>query len=202
MRNCSSLPSFCTRMGRGGCKELRSSLFAGTGQEQTIPVGVRGAERNQRWAATCHLKLIKNLPPSATLRALRSQIARRCHSCFSCLEPYEGALEVGRSWGPEVALASSLQRASKSLNPKATGPVIYADERITQEIAKSLYAQTLNLPATVDIRVEAPLCGFSPRNSPGAIQGKFYCGHRTGFAGADPWAIKFSMREEVEVKLR
>jgi len=37
----------------------------GLATEQTIPVGVRGVDRNQRWAATCPLKLVKNIlaPP-------------------------------------------------------------------------------------------------------------------------------------------
>src|SRR6267378_821469 len=52
--------------------ELRNSPFAvvrrglATGYE--IPIGVRGTERNQRWAAFCHPKLVKRiLTPSQLL---------------------------------------------------------------------------------------------------------------------------------------
>ena len=44
----------------------------GLAAEQTIPVGVRGPERNQRWAASCEPRLVKSIttPPELLKRSV------------------------------------------------------------------------------------------------------------------------------------
>ena len=66
--------------------------------------------------------------------------------------------------------------------------MIYAAERITGEMAKSLYAQTQDLTAAVDVRVEAPLCGFSLKEYASQNPGKILLRTPNGMTlGIDPW---------------
>ncbi len=79
--------SLCASVPEWAAEELRRTPFLvvrrGCTEGQTIPVGVRGRERNQRCALLCEPKLVKSIlsPPQLLRRSsprLASLVERRC----------------------------------------------------------------------------------------------------------------------------
>ena len=139
---------------------VRRGLIA----DHTIPVGVRGPERNQRWAAFCERGLVKSIttPPELlkrTVPAFRADSVPAFSSLSLLKDRWAG---FDRLWGPGGSVGFELATGSHVAKPESDlDIVIYADEPITTDEAKSLCAFASGLPATVDIRVETQICGFS-----------------------------------------
>jgi phosphoribosyl-dephospho-CoA transferase len=145
-----------------------------TGRE--IPIGVRGTERNQRWAAFCHSKLVNNiLTPSQLLtRAIPTSRANAIPALRALDLLKERWMESVLPWGPGGSVGFELASGRHVATPESDlDIVIYAERRMTAEEAKSLCDRAMNLPVVVDIRVETPVCGFSLKEfadrSPAAI---------------------------------
>ena len=167
-----------------------------TGQE--IPIGVRGAERNQRWAAFCHPTLAKSIITPPQLLGRTVSTSRRDATPALCALDLlkERWMDLDRPWGPggsvgfELATGSHVAKLGSDLDI-----VIYAENRMMADEAKFLCARAMNLPAVVDVRVETPVCGFSLRefasDSPAAILLRAPSGV---IIGSNPWG------EELRIK--
>jgi phosphoribosyl-dephospho-CoA transferase len=176
-------------------RELRITPFLVVrrgGAGHAIPVGIRGPERNQRWAAFCEPKLVKSiLSPPQLLRRTVPAFRREIVPAFGSLQLLEDRWTgFDRSWGPGGSVGFELATGSHVAKPKSDlDIVIYADRRITKDEAKSLCGFASNLRVAVDIRVETPTCGFSlseyASQNPGPILLRTPCGVRLG---ADPWS--------------
>jgi phosphoribosyl-dephospho-CoA transferase len=161
--------------------------------EQGVPVGVRGALRNERWAGVCHSDIVKAIvtplmllsrvvpatPRIAAIPALRSLplLAERWR-------------ELDTPWGPGGSVGFELATGRHATTAESDlDVVIYADTRMTVAAAQTLRDCAQGLPAAVDIRVETPACGFSlteyASRSPAPILIRLASG--TALA-ADPWA--------------
>jgi len=133
-----------------------------TGRE--IPIGVRGTERNQRWADFCHPELVTSaLPPSQLLtRAIPTSRANAIPALRALALLKERWMERVLPWGPGGSVGFELASGRDVVTPESDlDIVIYAERRMTAEEAKSLCDRAMNLPVVVDIRVETPVCGFS-----------------------------------------
>jgi phosphoribosyl-dephospho-CoA transferase len=167
-----------------------------TGHE--IPIGVRGKERNQRWASSCNPKLVKRIitPSQLLTRPIPTSRANAIPALRTLDLLKERWTDLGRPWGPggsvgfELATGSHVAKLGSDLDI-----VIYAENRMMADEAKSLCASATNLPAVVDIRVETPVCGFSLRelasDNPAAILLRAPSGV---IIGSDPWG------EELRIK--
>jgi phosphoribosyl-dephospho-CoA transferase len=161
-----------------------------TGQE--IPIGVRGTERNQRWAAFCHPKLIKGiLTPSQllsrTIPASRADAIPALRAINLLKDRWK---DLVLPWGPGGSVGFELASGSHVAKPESDlDIVIHAERSMTAHEAKSLCARATNLPAAVDIRVETPVCGFSltefASQSPAVILLRAPGG---SVLGSDPWS--------------
>jgi len=178
--------------------ELRESPFAvvrrGLAPGNQIPIGVRGTERNQRWATFCHPKLVKNiLTPSQLLtRAIPISRANAIPGLRALDLLKERWMENVLLWGLGGSVAFELASGRHVAKPESDlDIVIYAERRMTAHEAKSLCDRAINLPAVVDIRVETPVCGFSLREfasqSPAAILLRAAGGI---VLGTDPWGVE------------
>jgi phosphoribosyl-dephospho-CoA transferase len=132
--------------------------------EEQIPVGVRGRERNQRWATFCHPKVVKNIlaPPQLLGRTVPLSRADAIPAlrAFNVLKGRW--THLSRPWGPGGSVGFELATGNPAANAQSDlDIIIYADTRITVDEAKSFHADTVELPTVVDIRVETLLCGFS-----------------------------------------
>ena len=122
-----------------------------------IPVGVRGAHRSERWAASCHPSLVKRILTPEELLDL--EIPGRM--------PALRALQLlkerwRRAWGPGGSVGFELATGNLVVTPDSDlDAVIYATQPIDSSEARSLLESTRGLPAAVDVRVETPRAGFS-----------------------------------------
>ena len=175
--------------------ELRESPFAvvrrGLAPGNQIPIGVRGTGRNQRWAAFCHPKFVKNiLTPSQLLtRAIPTSRANAIPALRALDLLKERWMENVLLWGPGGSVAFELASGRHVATPESDlDIVIYAERRMTAEEAKSLYDRAMNLLAVVDIRVETPVSGFSLKEFAGRGPAAILLRLPRGFVLAkDPW---------------
>ena len=175
--------------------ELRESPFAvvrrGPAPGRQIPIGVRGTGRNQRWAAFCHPKFVKNiLTPSQLLtRAIPTSRANAIPALRALDLLKERWMENVLLWGPGGSVAFELASGRHVATPESDlDIVIYAERRMTAEEAKSLYDRAMNLLAVVDIRVETPVSGFSLKEFAGRGPAAILLRLPRGFVLAkDPW---------------
>jgi phosphoribosyl-dephospho-CoA transferase len=182
---------------------LRKSPFVvvrrGRVREQGIPVGVRGADRSQRWAAFCHPKVVKSIltPPQllgCTVPMSRADVIAALLT-FNILK--DRWMHVSRPWGPGGSVGFELATGKPVANRQSDlDIVIYADTQMTVDEAKSFHADTMELPAVVDIRVETLVCGFSfteyARAGSAGILLRTPEGH---VLGNDPWDEELRTRD-------
>jgi phosphoribosyl-dephospho-CoA transferase len=185
-------------------ESLRQTPFVvvrrGAAMDEQIPIGVRGAERNQRWPTFCHLKLIKSiLTPPQLLERLPTARLNGVPALRSLDLLKKRWMDLDHLWGPGGSVGFELATGKEVVNPESDlDIVIYAETPLTVEEAKSLWTRAMDLPAVVDIRVEAPACGFSlgefVSQSPGAILLR----SPSGFMFArDPWANEVASENEL-----
>jgi phosphoribosyl-dephospho-CoA transferase len=182
-------------------ESLRTTPFVvvrrGLAPPGEIAVGVRGEQRNQRWAGTCDPSWIHRLvtpdttrrrcagpaspqPRSDTIPALRS---------LALLAHHESWKSLSHRWGPGGSVGFELATGRHTASSQSDlDLVIYADERLSVEEAKHLHVSTQSLPSAVDIRVETPFCGFSLAEYAGCAPAPILLRKVSGVVlGVDPW---------------
>jgi phosphoribosyl-dephospho-CoA transferase len=187
-------------------ESLRKSPFVvvrrdrATGKQ--IPVGVRGAERNQRWATFCHPKFVKSIvtPPQLLRRtvAISRSDLMPAFRAFTILK--SRWMDFNRPWGPGGSVGFELATGTHAVKPESDlDIVLYAERRMTAEEAKSLCDRAMDLPAVVDIRVETPACGFSlieyAQTESSSILLRTPSGH---LLGDDPWSDKLKLSDAAQ----
>jgi phosphoribosyl-dephospho-CoA transferase len=164
----------------------------GLATKQAIPVGVRGAQRNQRWATLCHPKFVKNMltPPQLLRRAAPTARANATPALRALNDIKDRWMDFNRPWGPGGSVGFELASGRHVATPESDlDIVLYAERRMTAEEAKSLCDRAMNLPAVVDIRVETPVCGFSLKEFAGWSPAAILLRVPRGIVLAkDPWA--------------
>jgi phosphoribosyl-dephospho-CoA transferase len=124
-----------------------------------VPVGVRGARRSERWAASCPPGIIKKVHAPADL--LRGEIPDRMPA-LCALRLLKELWGRDRDWGPGGSVGFELGTGEPVVTPESDlDAVIYAAVPIDMSEARTLLDATRDLPAAVDVRVETPRCGFS-----------------------------------------
>jgi phosphoribosyl-dephospho-CoA transferase len=162
--------------------------------QRQLPIGVRGAERNQRWAGTCDLSWIRSvLTPAALMSRMRSdsmatQAIPALRSLVS-LASNETWQAFSQPWGPGGSVGFELATGRDTATPQSDlDVVIYADERLSAQEAKCLLAATQHLASIVDVRVETPVCGFSLTEYASQTPAPILLRTASGpLLGADPW---------------
>ena len=191
-------------------EQVRTTPFVvvrrGLATEQEIPIGVRGKERNQRWAASCNPALVKSIiTPSQLLTRPISTSRANATPAFRTFRPSQRALDGPRSsWGPGGSIGFELATGSHVVKPESDlDIVIYAERRMTADEAKSLCARAMDLPATVDIRVETPVFGFSLGNSLArAPDGDPLRAPSGVILGRDPWGDELMIKDPTYAAVR
>jgi len=137
----------------------------GPAARNQVPVGVRGAERHQRWGGSCDPRWVRRIvTPAALLNALsRLRVdSIPAMRSLAILANHESWKTLAHIWGPGGSVGFELATGHPTAKPASDlDVVLYVDGYLSVEDAEVLHATTKNLPAAVDVRVEAPLCGFS-----------------------------------------
>jgi phosphoribosyl-dephospho-CoA transferase len=124
-----------------------------------IPVGIRGPERSQRWAALC--------PPSAiqqiiTPTDLLKRFARLAGLSWPGIAGVDWRWLTHSCWGPGGSVGFELATGKRTTIPRSDlDIVVYANEHLSRSDAQRLLVFTGDLEVAIDIRVETPVCGFS-----------------------------------------
>jgi phosphoribosyl-dephospho-CoA transferase len=184
-------------------ESLRKSPFVvvrrGLVTEQEIPIGVRGPERNQRWATFCDPKLIKSILTPPQLLVGNVPISRAdaipALRAFNVLK--DRWMHLGRPWGPGGSVGFELATGNLVANEQSDlDIVIYADTRMTVDEAKSLCAHTMDLSAVADIRVETLVAGFSlTEYARAGFTGILLRTPKGHVLGNDPWDEELKTRD-------
>jgi phosphoribosyl-dephospho-CoA transferase len=181
-------------------ESLRQTPFVvvrrGAVSGQEIPVGVRGAHRNERWAGGCHPGLVNEiLTPQALLsRAAAVDVAatattRSCPALRTLALLTQRWKALDSPWGPGGSVGFELATNRHVVTLQSDlDVVIYAHRQISVNEARALRDSTQGLPAPVDIRVETPTCGFSLAEYASRAPAPILLRNASGvFLGADPW---------------
>jgi phosphoribosyl-dephospho-CoA transferase len=167
-----------------------------------IPVGVRGAERYHRWATFCHSRFVKSIvsPPQLLRRtvAISRSDLMPAFRAFTTLK--DRWMDFDRPWGPGGSVGFELATSAHVVNPESDlDIVLYAEERMTAEEAKSLCDLAMDLPAVVDIRVETPACGFSLIEYAQTESSSILLRTPSGqLLGDDPWSDKLKLSDAAQ----
>jgi phosphoribosyl-dephospho-CoA transferase len=159
-----------------------------TGRE--IPIGVRGMERNQRWAGFCPKFVNSILTPQQLLsRSIPTSRADAIPALRALNLLKDRWKDLVLPWGPGGSVGFELASGRHVATLESDlDIVIYAERRMTAEEAKSLCDRAMNLPAVVDIRVETPICGFSLKEFAGGGRAAILLRVPRGIVLAkDPW---------------
>jgi phosphoribosyl-dephospho-CoA transferase len=129
-----------------------------------IPIGIRGPERAQRWAASYPPDAVQQIiTPTDLLNRFNKTEDLYVSPAFNSLRSL--AIEwqsLPHSWGPGGSVGFELATRKRTTTLRSDlDIVLYADKQLSRTDAKRLLISARGLPATVDIRVETPVCGFS-----------------------------------------
>ena len=188
-------------------KDLPKSPFVvvrrGLTTGQDIPIGVRGTERNQRWAGFCHPKVVKSIltPPQLLGRTIPTSRADAIPALCALNLLKDRWVDFVLPWGPGGSVGFELATGNYVAKPESDlDIVVYAKRPMTAEAAKSVCDRTMNLPAAIDIRVETPVYGFSLREFASQSLAAILLRAPSGIAlGKDPWGADI---ESVDSNLR
>jgi phosphoribosyl-dephospho-CoA transferase len=163
----------------------------GLGTERNIPIGVRGVERNQRWAALYHSNGVKRvITPSQLLGRKVTEARADAVPALRSLELLEVRwMKLDHAWGPSGSVGFELATGTPAAKQKSDlDIVIHAERRMSTEEAMFLCESVKGLPATVDIRVETRCCGFALREYAHQAPAPILLRTLSGFVlGSDPW---------------
>jgi phosphoribosyl-dephospho-CoA transferase len=156
-----------------------------------LSVGIRGAERSQRWAGFCSLAGMTAIHRPEDLLHRRAPEVRLSeapafHALMLLRERWEGH---SLKWGPAGSVGFELATLCLTVTRSSDlDLVLRADEPFSISCAAALLSQASGLPAAVDIRVETPFCGFSlcefVREGSRSILLRY---PSTAIIGDDPW---------------
>jgi len=184
-------------------ESLRRSPFVvvrrGRVTDHEIPVGVRGAERNQRWATFCHPKFVKTIlsPPQLLRRTVpmsRANVIR----AFRALNVLKNRwTDLDLPWGPTGSVGFELATGRPVTTEVSDLDIaIRARDRISREQARSLWERVVGLQTKVDVRVETPECSFSLEEFACTSSPRILLRYAEGLRlGDDPWSGCLNMME-------
>jgi phosphoribosyl-dephospho-CoA transferase len=179
-------------------RELEETNFVvvrrGLITENWVPIGIRGPQRFQRWAAWCSPVGIRQIiTPADLLTQLvttgdsqATPLRRALQSLMTGWQWFKCPWGPGGSLGFELASGKSTTTSGSDLDI-----IIYADEQFSRTVAQQLIAATNNLEVPVDIRIETPMCGFSLAEYAGSDAQKILLRTSAGPVLAhEPWDAK------------
>jgi phosphoribosyl-dephospho-CoA transferase len=155
-----------------------------------LPVGVRGVERHERFAAWLAPEAVTaRVTPEALARAARWRARPPRLPALAALDAAGEILaETGLGWGPVGAVGFELASGVPSVSPTSDLDVLVrAPARVSAASARALLAALAGLPARVDVQLETPAGGVALAElaaGPRTVVARTAAGPRRV---ADPW---------------
>ena len=157
-----------------------------------VPVGVRGAERAQRWAGFVNPEQIAQIVSPNQLRESLVESSRRGLRAFHSLRfLVTKAAMKSLDWGPGGSAGFELASGRPTVTEASDlDIVIRAPEPFNRAFANSICVQLEGVSTRVDVLVETPYCGFSLDEYAHSQLHKVLVRTDTGrIFAADPWDI-------------
>jgi phosphoribosyl-dephospho-CoA transferase len=129
-----------------------------------IAVGVRGDTRNERWGGYAHQSAIEQIvEPNELLRVFRASTGADRTPPIQLLEKVVGRWQgLTLPWGPTGSVGFELASGYRVTTPLSDLDIaIRAPERLSVELARSLWERVMGLQPRVDVRIETSECGFA-----------------------------------------
>jgi phosphoribosyl-dephospho-CoA transferase len=149
-------------------RELEETNFVvvrrGVITESWVPIGIRGPQRFQRWAAWYPRYAIQEIvKPMDLLTRVNTVNDRNVSPARRALQSLMNAWQsLTYPWGPAGSLCFEMATGQQTTTMKSDlDVVIYADHPLSRRDAQRLLASADDLETKVDIRIETPMCGFS-----------------------------------------
>jgi phosphoribosyl-dephospho-CoA transferase len=149
-------------------RELEETNFVvvrrGVITESWVPIGIRGPQRFQRWAAWYPRYAIQQIvKPMDLLTRVNTVNDRNVSPARRALQSLMNAWQsLTYPWGPAGSLGFEVATGQQTTTMKSDlDVVIYADHPLSRRDAQRLLTCADDLEAKVDIRIETPMCGFS-----------------------------------------
>jgi phosphoribosyl-dephospho-CoA transferase len=147
-------------------QELEETNFVvvrrGVITENWVPIGIRGRERSQRWAAWYPRYAIQeivkpmDLLPQVSIVNDPPPVRRGLRTLMKAWK------WLTYPWGPAGSLGFEVATGKPTTTPQSDlVVVIYADAPLSRRVAQRLLASADDLEVKLDIRIETPTCGFS-----------------------------------------
>jgi len=129
--------------------------------ERLIPVGVRGATRDERFATFVHAsRVLESVAPErlAMLRAWRTRGPGRDVPALGALELVAGTLDRnGLRWGPTGSVGFELASGVATVTCASDlDLLVRAPSAIARSDARALAADLSRYPVHIDVRIETP----------------------------------------------
>ena len=149
-------------------QELEETNFVvvrrGVVTENWVPIGIRGPQRFQRWAAWYPRYAIQEIVRPMDLLTQVDTANDRDTSPARCALPslMKAWPWLAYPWGPAGSLGFEVATGKQTTTMQSDlDVVIYADEPLSRRDAQRLLASADDLEVRLDIRIETPMCGFS-----------------------------------------
>ena len=149
-------------------RELEETNFVvvrrGVITESWVPIGIRGPQRSQRWAAWYPRYAIQEIvKPMDLLTQIGTMNDRDVSPARRALRSLMNAWQsLTYPWGPGGSLGFEVATGKQTTTMQSDlDVVIYADDPLSRREAQRLLASANDLEVHVDIRIETPMCGFS-----------------------------------------
>ena len=149
-------------------RELEETNFVvvrrGMITENWVPIGIRGPQRFQRWAAWYPRYAIQEIvKPMDLLTQVDTVNNRDVSPVRRALGSLMKAWQwLTKPWGPGGSLGFEVATGKQTTTMGSDlDVVIYADEPLSRRDAQRLLASADDFEVRLDIRIETPTCGFS-----------------------------------------
>jgi phosphoribosyl-dephospho-CoA transferase len=182
-------------------RELEETNFVvvrrGVITENWVPIGIRGPQRFQRWAAWYPRYAIQEIvKPMDLLTQIDIVNDREFTPARRGLRSLMKAWQsLTYPWGPAGSLGFEVATGKQTTTLQSDlDVVIYADEPLSRRDAQRLLTSAEDLDVKVDIRIETPMCGFSLTEYATSPTKTILLGTCAGpILGSDPWSEKVVM---------
>jgi phosphoribosyl-dephospho-CoA transferase len=157
-----------------------------------IAVGVRGDTREKRWGGFIRRDSVTSIVRPMDLLAIcsSSTTSPRTPATKVLQKVIERWQDFELAWGPTGSVALELVSGEHITTESSDLDIaIRASSRLSPERARSLWGRVIDLQPNVDVRVEAPECGFSLQEYAYVWPARILLRYRDGVGlGVDPWS--------------
>jgi phosphoribosyl-dephospho-CoA transferase len=162
----------------------------GATPEATIAVGLRGAERHERWGGFVDAADVLARKGPEQLRCRLTSGSRRLLPAFQALAFLEYRLDgLGLDWGPGGSVGFELASGEPVVKDLSDLDIMFfVADKFEPTEALRLWKLVSASPGRVDALVETPYCGFSLEEYATGHSGRLLLRTQYGrMLGYDPW---------------